>query len=205
METKTRQEKELVWAQILYLYIAPVLLLYYHIIPGNLRILMLFGITLILLGIIKNARWTYKDMGIFKGWLKDWKIYSVFTVIGVAFLFYFGNFFERQPIENWWLNTKFLLLFIPLSVVQEVVFRGILMNMLKRAFEKPFFMIALNASLFALIHIIYLHAAFILPVTFIGGIGFAWIYYARPNLILISISHIILNFFAMILGYFVLR
>ncbi|MEA3398924.1 MAG: CPBP family intramembrane glutamic endopeptidase, partial [Patescibacteria group bacterium] len=91
------------------------------------------------------------------------------------------------------------------SVLQEVVFRGVLMHMLRRAFKSPFFIIILNAALFALIHILYADAKVILPLTFLAGICFSWLYYKYPNLILISISHTILNFTAMILGFFVLR
>jgi membrane protease YdiL (CAAX protease family) len=110
-----------------------------------------------------------------------------------------------KPFLNWWKNAKFLLLFIPLSVLQEVIFRGVLMNMLRRVFTNPVFIIGLNASLFALMHVIYLNSAFVLPVTFIAGVGFAWMYYKYQNLVLISISHTILNFVGMILGFFVLR
>ncbi len=205
MDIQTRSEKELVWVQILYLYILPILLLYYKIIPGNMRLFMLFSITLVQLGIIHRAKWTFRDVGIFGDFLKDWKVYTLFTLCGVLFLYYFNYIFPHEPFDGWYKNTKFLLFFIPISIVQEVVFRGVLMNMLKKAFNNKFFIILLNASIFALIHIIYLHASFILPLTFIGGIAFSWIYYKYPNLILVSISHCILNFMAMILGFFTLR
>lgn len=79
------------------------------------------------------------------------------------------------------------------------------MNMFRRVFSSPVFIILLNASLFSLMHIIYLNSYFVRPVTFIAGIGFAWIYYKYENLILISASHTVLNFVGMILGFFVIR
>jgi membrane protease YdiL (CAAX protease family) len=79
------------------------------------------------------------------------------------------------------------------------------MHMLRKAFNNVPFVIFLNASLFALIHIIYINTDIVLPLTFIGGIGFAVMYYKYPNLVMISISHTILNFTAMILGFFVVR
>lgn len=208
MNTGSYHEKELVLAQILYLYVVPTLLLYYGVVPGQFRIVMLFGIALLLYGVIKYSHWTFADLEIKKDFLKDVLPYTLFTLVGLVVILLASQIIpptEDKQYYEWWENARFLLLFIPISVLQEVIFRGILMHMLKRAFKSVPFIIILNASVFALIHIIYLNSTFILPLTFVGGIGFAWIYYKYPNLILISIAHTILNFIAMILGFFVLR
>jgi len=200
-----KKEREIVWVQILYLYLIPTLFLYFKVIPGNYRAILLFTIAILLFGIVKHAKWTYADMGVHKGYMKDIIPYSIFTIGGVLFLIWLAQVVPHKPFLNWWSNIKFLLLFIPLSVVQEIVFRGILMNMLRRVFANPIFIILLNSAVFALMHVIYLNATFVLPMTFIAGIGFAWMYYQYKNLVLISISHTILNFVAMILGFFVIR
>jgi membrane protease YdiL (CAAX protease family) len=208
MDTQSRHEKELVLAQVLYIYVLPTLLLYYGVIPGQFRLIILLGVALLLYGIIQHAHWTFADLEIRKNFLKDFLPYAIFTIIGVISIVLIAQYFHpvRSAEEyEWWEDIRFLLLFIPISVLQEIVFRGVLMHMLRRAFNSVPFIILLNASLFALIHIIYLNLTVVLPITFIGGIGFAWIYYKYPNLILISISHTILNFTAMILGFFVLR
>lgn len=199
------KEKELVWVQILYLFVIPTLLLYFKIIPGDFRIVMLFGVALLLFGIIKHNHWTFKDLGIFRKYMKDFIPYFLFTIAGIGFLFWLSAIVEHSPFLNWWKNIKFLLLFIPISIIQEIVFRGVLMKLLRHAFSNPVFIIGLNASLFALIHVIYVNMTFVLPMTFIAGIGFAWMYYKYPNLVLISISHTILNFVGMILGFFIIR
>jgi len=200
-----KKEKELVWAQILYLFIIPILLLYFKVIPENLHLVMLFGITLFMYGIIEYEKWTYLDLGIFKNFMKDISPYTIFTIAGVGFLFWLSRIVPHNPLLKWWEDSRFLLLFIPISITQELIFRGILMKLLKQAFSNPIFIIVLNASVFALMHVIFSNATFVLPLTFIAGIGFAWIYYKYPNLILISISHIILNFIAMIFGFFIIR
>lgn len=200
-----KHERELVWLQILYLFIIPVLLLYFKILPGNFRFLMLLGVAILLFGIVKHNKWTYKDLGIKKKFLKDLVPYTLFTVGGVFFLVWLAEVVPHLSFGEWWENAKFLLLFIPISILQEIIFRGVLMNMLKRAFRNPIFIIGLNAFVFALMHVIYLNSTFVLPMTFIAGVGFAWIYYKYENLILISISHTILNFVAMILGFFIIR
>jgi membrane protease YdiL (CAAX protease family) len=205
MIEETKKERELVWIQILYLFVIPTLLIYFGVIPDELRALLLFIVALLLYGIVKHAKWTFADMGIIKNYMKDIIPYTIFTVGGVLFLIWLAHIVPHQPFLKWWSNLKFLLLFIPLSVLQEIVFRGILMDMLRRAFRSPIFIIALNAGVFALMHVIYLNATFVLPMTFIAGIGFAWMYYQYKNLVLISISHTILNFVAMILGFFIIR
>lgn len=208
MDTQSKHQKELVIVQILYLYIIPILLLYYRVIPGEFRVTMLFLVSLLMYGIIKRSGWTYADMGLKKSFLKDFAPYFIFTVIGVIALVVISELvpqIENRQVYEWWEDIRFLVLFIPISVLQEIVFRGILMHMLRKAFSNVPFVILLNASLFALIHIIYINTDIILPLTFIGGLGFALMYYKYPNLVMISISHTILNFTAMILGFFVIR
>lgn len=199
------RERELVFLQILYLYIIPVLLLYFKIIPGDFRIVMLFGIALLIYGIVKHSKWNYLDLGIFKKFMKDISPYTLFTLGGVSFIFWLSRIVPHSPLLEWWENARFLLLFIPISVLQELVFRGVLMKLLRKVFSSKIYIILLNAGVFAIIHVIYSNATFVLPLTFIAGIGFAWMYYRYPNLILISVSHTILNFVAMIYGFFILR
>jgi len=200
-----KKEKEIVWVQILYLYIIPTLLLYFNVIPEDFRIILLFVVALLLFGIVKHANWSYFDMGISRDFMKDIVPYTIFTIGGVLFLIWLAQIVPHNPFLGWWKNLKFLLLFIPISIIQEIIFRGILMNMLSRAFSSPIFIIIINASVFALIHVIYLNHVFVLPMTFMAGIGFAWMYYRYKNLILISASHTVLNFVAMVLGFFIIR
>lgn len=201
----TKREKEIVLAQILFLYVLPVLLLYFGLISDNLRVVMLLGVVLLLLGIIKYANWTYSDMGITRDFMKDIFPHILFTVGGVGFLIWLSQVVPHDPFLEWWESLRFLLLFIPISVLQEILFRGILMNFLRKAFTSPIFIIVLNAAVFAFMHVIYLNSTFVLPFTFIAGVGFAWMYYQYKNLVLISISHTMLNFVAVVLGFFVIR
>lgn len=201
----TIKDKELVWVQILYLFLIPIMLLYYKIIPSNGRVLVLVVITVLIYSIARFEKWNKIDFGIRDNWREYFLPYFIFTIVGVVLLFLLQELEIGKPMLNWWTNLKFLLLFIPLSVIQEIVFRGVLMNMLRRVFNNKWFIIILNASVFSLMHIIYLNALFTLSLTFVAGIGFAWIYYKYPNIVLISIAHTILNFIGMVLGYFILR
>lgn len=200
-----KNEKELVLVQILYLYLIPIILFYFKIISSDFRVLALLIIVLLLFGIVHHADWNYADLGIKKDFIKDIVPYSIFTISSVLFVLWLAKVVPHEPYVEWWESSKFLLLFIPISVLQEILFRGILMNFLSRAFSSPIFIICLNAAIFAFMHVIYLNSMFVLPLTFIAGIGFAWMYLKYKNLILISVSHAILNFVAVALGFFVIR
>lgn len=205
MDTDYLKKEELVLVQVFYLFIVPVLLLYFNIIPVSLRLWLFLFIALLLLGIIYRSKWTYADIGLNRNWKKYWLQYAFFTTGGILFLYWLAVIVPHDPFLNWWENKRFLLLFIPISLMQEVLFRGILMKMLLEAFKKVEIAIFINAVVFSVLHIIYLNSTFVLPLTFLGGIAFAWMYVKYKNLILISISHTIFNFVAMILGFFILR
>ncbi len=198
-------KQEIVVVQILYLFILPVLLIYFNVIPSNYRIVVFVAVALMLLGIINYNKWTFRDIGIIKKWHNFFLEYILFTTAGVLFLIWLAYLVPHEPFLHWWENKRFLLLFIPISILQEVIFRGVLLKMLLDASRNIMLVVFINAILFALMHMIYLNHVFILPLTFIGGIAFAWMYIKYKNLILISLSHTVLNFTAMILGFFVVK
>lgn len=200
-----RIKQETVFVQVVYLFILPVLLIYFGVIPANYRVIVFLVVALMLLGIIKYNKWTFHDIGIIKRWHKFFLEYLIFTVAGVLFLIWLAYLVPHEPFLYWWENKRFLLLFIPISVLQEVLFRGILLKMLLDASSNIMLVVFVNAIIFALMHVIYLNHVFILPLTFIGGVGFAWMYIKYKNLFMISISHTVLNFTAMILGFFVVK
>jgi membrane protease YdiL (CAAX protease family) len=200
-----KRQRQLVWVYIFYLFVLPVILLYFNVIHENLRVILLIIVAMLLIGIVRREKWTYEDAGLKKDFLIDFWPYLLFTVGSALFLFWLSKITPHEPMSDWWKNYRFLLLFIPISVLQEVAFRGILMNFMTRAFSNPIFIVSLNALIFAFMHVIYLNTIFVLPFTFIAGIGFAWIYLKYKNLILVSISHTVLNFIAVALGFFIIR
>lgn len=93
----TKREKEIVLAQILFLYVLPVLLLYFGLISDNLRVVMLLGVVLLLLGIIKYANWTYSDMGITRDFMEDIFPHVLFIIGGVGFLVWLAQVVPHEP------------------------------------------------------------------------------------------------------------
>ena len=80
--------KKLIWAQIFLIFVLPVLLLYFKIVPTNWRMIMLAISSLFIYGIIRHEHWTYEDMGIrHDNFKKALPFYLLFTIIGLGAIF----------------------------------------------------------------------------------------------------------------------
>ena len=90
-----------------------------------------------------------------------------------------------SPLARTWWATRWPLTKVPLELCRSATA-----------------VIVWNALLFAGLHIIYPDLAISLPLIFAGGLGFASLYYVYPNLFLVSASHVVLNFFALLYCFF---
>ncbi len=179
------------------------MLLYSNILSGGWRIVMLAIGSLLIYGIIHHENWSHEDMGVRDdNLMESLPYYLLFTVIGSILMFliaYNVNIYGTR--EQGFLFRTFIL-FLPISFFQEFAFRSFLIPRLKAIFSNTYLVIFTNAILFALIHIIYPSINIGLPMTFIGGIFFAWLYLKYPNFLLISLAHSALNITAVLLGFF---
>lgn len=202
-----QQQKLLV--EVLLIFVLPILLIRYEIIPASLRLIVLtLGVISVAIVIVRE-KWDAKDIGFrFDNLRSALPSYLYFTLFGLVMLMVYAkilNLPSLAVIGGTEAQLRLLLTFLPVSFFQEFLYRGFLMTMLSKIFSPDrHTIIFINALLFALLHVIYPHQLFILPLTFVGGLAFATIYDKRPNLILISIAHSILNYAALTLGFFVL-
>jgi len=193
--------KDIYW--ITALFMLPILLLYVGVIPmGYLRVI-LFAFVLITIWLVRREHWGLRELGIRKDNLvKLLPIYTIFTAVGVVVIILAAKIMGITPMVNWTSSSHLLFWFMPISVAQEFIFRGFYLTKLKSVYKSPVIAILLNVVVFAVMHIIYPNPLFTLLVGVISGLGFALIYYYKPNLILISIAHTILNFVAVYYGFF---
>ena len=195
-----------IMAQIFLIFILPVMLLYFKIVSDNWRMVLLMISALIIYGIIRHENWTHKEMGVrYDNIKKAFPYYLFFTVLGFATLIFLGHKVGMPDIDTEIFFIKTFVLFLPISFFQEFTFRSFLMTRLQELFKNQYYIIFINALLFTLMHIIYPSLGIILPMVFVSGVLFAWLYLKYPNLILISISHAILNVTAVLLGFFYLH
>lgn len=191
--------------EIVYLFIVPVVLLYFGAIPYSWRLLVLVAVSLFIMSVIRYQRWTKAQLGLSNVWeRKGMLAWGVFSLIGVAAIAYYARKFGFEPLSllAWQESWRLLLFFIPLSVLQEVAYRGFLTERLRQFSFVPLHRVLLNAALFTLLHIIYPYAAITLPIAFLGGLLFAMLYEKHPSLVLACIAHSAVNFTAVLFGLF---
>jgi membrane protease YdiL (CAAX protease family) len=196
------QEKELVLYQIFFIFVLPIALLVFGIIPLEWRMLVLCVAMLFMYGIIQNEKISDSTMGISLSFKKQLLPYLIFTLIGAIVFVKLSNFLSINPNIVWWQHAHFLFLFIPVSLLQEIAYRGFLFPKLKELTKSPLVIIFVNTILFTILHAIYPMPNLMLPVAFISGLALAVMYRFYPNLILISLSHAVLNFIAVLHGFF---
>ena len=201
-----KTSKREIVAHILLVFILPILLIDFGIIPVTMRI-TLFGLLLVLLMfILFFEKWNFKMLGFYKGSIKKYLLpYALFTGVGVFLIVQFAESLTKvEELQGWWRYPHFIYLFFIVSLLQEVAYRGYLMPALGKLVGEPASMILINAILFTLLHTMFPGLTVGLPVAFVGGIGFAIMYYNYPSLPLIVISHSILNFLIVLHGFFVI-
>jgi membrane protease YdiL (CAAX protease family) len=155
------------------------------------------------MGIVSQEKWSLKKLGLrFDNLKKCATPYLLFTLFGTLGILLLATVLKRGVVSNWWMLQHFQYKFLIVSFVQELAFRGFLIPRLKSIFVSPKAVILINALLFAFIHIVFPQPLQLLPLGMIGGIGFATIYYYYPNLLLITASHAVLNFFVVLFCFF---
>lgn len=185
------------------LFIVPVILLYFKVIPFRYKIHTLTLVALIIGVIIFADKWSASKLGLdAEGVSNYWMPYVLFTIALTAVVFVFVKILGKKSKTEWQRDTHFLYGFILVSVLQEIVFRGFLIPELQSLINPTLIIILVNALLFAFMHVIYAHNKAELIGIFLGGVGFATMYVYFPSLILVILSHAVLNFIVVYYRFF---
>lgn len=192
-------------AQIVFVFILPIILIHTGVIPTSYRVLTLVVLVSVLFILLIKEQWTFKMLGVKKElhW-KEVLAYTLFTLGGVLVISQLGEQIGREELADWWKHPHFLYLFFVVSLFQEMAYRGYLMPALGKITSSPIQIILTNAALFTFLHSIFPNYLINLPLAFIGGVGFALIYRRYPNLLLIVLCHAVLNFCAVLYGFFII-
>lgn len=190
--------------QVFMIFVVPVALLYFGVIPIEWRFFVLAFCALMIYGIVRKEKWSMEMLGI-KDFHTEKELYPyVFlAVTGILFIIGLAKILGMPPTISTDNSLHLFLLFIPVSAFQQFAYQGFLMPILNRVYKSKVRIVFVSALLFTFLHIIYPDAFVNLPLAFIGGIGFSMMYMRYPNLILISIVHAIFNFTAILYGFFI--
>lgn len=91
-------------------------------------------------------------------------------------------------------------LFIPTSIFQEYLYRSYLHAKLKE--EGLFIYLIVSSLLFGLLHMVFNNPGLMFLISFLGGLAFSYVFWKKPNIYLVSLVHIVANFFAVWFGFF---
>lgn len=202
---KGETNKGLVLGQIFVIFILPIVVLYFNLINKEWRVLVLLVACTLIYGIITKEGWQPKDWGLRFDTLRHTLIpYLAFTLVSVTFVIWFASKLDMRIETYWWLDRHFWFIFLLVSVLQEFAYRGFLIPLLQKIISDRLGIVFINALLFTLLHVIYPVPSVMLPLAFIGGLGFAMMYTKYPNIIWLSLSHAVINFVAVLYGFFVI-
>lgn len=182
--------------QIGTLFILPVLLIIFGVIPVQYRFFVLLAITILVTVVIIAEKWTLKDLGIRLDNIKksaSW--YFALTMFATVAIIVLARLLNHNT-QNILGNIHFQYGFIILSFLQEFLFRSFLIPKLKVLTASPTLIIISNGLLFGFTHIIFPNPLSLFLLSSMLGAGFAVVYFYRPNLILATVAHSIINFVA---------
>lgn len=182
--------------QIGTLFVLPVILFYFSNIPIQYNLFVLLAVTLIIIANIIVEKWSLKDLGIrldnikkSASWYLLLVVFAIMTIIALARLL-------NQNTQNIFANVHFQYGFVIISFLQEFLFRAFLIPKLKLLTTSSTLVILANGILFGFIHIIFANPLPLFVLSSLLGVGFAYVYYFHPNLILATVAHSIINFIA---------
>lgn len=189
----------LILLEIALLFILPIALILFRVIAFRARFFLLNVVFFSILVIVFFEDWSLNKLGLRADNFSQAIIpYAFFIVLGSLILLLLAQLGSIQPRKKWWKTPEFKYKFVVLSVAQEFIFRVYLLERLSQVFDSAWLIILINAFIFAFMHIIFAAQPYQLVVIFLWGVAFATIYWYYPNLILISIAHIIFNFIVVV-------
>jgi membrane protease YdiL (CAAX protease family) len=189
----------------LFVFIIPILLLVLIVVInpeylGGTSEKVFTFVTIGCLFIAIKKRYSLNRLGIH---IKNWKSFK--TSISEDFKQYFQYFITTLSIAvfiiligykkathlpiDWTYFIWYLLLAIP---IQIFIFRAVLLNLLKDIWNNDYFIIIVGAIPYAFAHIIYKDLIFV-SLAFCFGLVLNYLYYKRPNFVLMYLFHSIIG------------
>jgi|SRR3989344_371520 len=189
--------------QIILLFILPILLLRFHLIKPKYRFFVFIIVFFAILTIVISQQWSASDLGLRVDNLKSAIIpYGVFTILGIFGIFFYAHRLDRKTTKEWWAYWHFQWGFLILAFLQQFVFQGFLIHQLQVLSINSGFIVIIVGFLYSFMHIIFDSFRAGIPLLIVAGIAFSSLYLLYPNLIIATLSHALLNFFAVLYGFF---
>ncbi|MBI4449854.1 CPBP family intramembrane metalloprotease [Candidatus Uhrbacteria bacterium] len=180
---------------ILALFVLPFALVWGGVVPVELRRWLYVVAGIATFAIARRQHWSLRELGFRWDNARAAALpYAILAIVGATTIVAIALGTGRVVRAQWWLTPHFAYgLLIPVSAAQELFYRALLIPLLARVHPNHTFIVLINATLFAFLHVIFPDPAIVLPLSFVGGIAFTALWLRWPNLWLASAVHIILN------------
>lgn len=188
-----------IYLQLFIYLVLPVLLLVLGILPLDFRGYLLATVVILTIFLAFKDRMSLKELGL-TNVSRGFVPYLLFTLVGVIAAILFASLFQKTQLPNWWMYSHLQWAFLPISFAQEFVYRAVFQTKLQKVM-KPLTAIIITSLLYSGMHMLW-QDPLILLMAFFGGLAWGYLWYRYPNLLLITISHSILNFSVICLGFF---
>lgn len=166
------------------------------IIPFDYRFILLAIPMFVILDIIYD-KWSLRKLGLSIYNIKKGVGIHIFLIsISILFVLILSEFLGQQRTNIWLSFYHFNPLYLfALSFVQELVYRFYLIEKLGSLFKNKYIVIWMSSFLFGFLHI-FLEPTFLMfSLTFFVWLLWGVLYDRYKNLILLSVFHMLLNFF----------
>lgn len=185
-----------------FFYLLPIVLLYFRVFPYGSHDLIIVVMGLVMLSYVLEKRISFKDIGIRKDNLHS----AVLLNLAVSFvaasaliaLKYFGiiNTVGGDPLMAYFF---YILVSAP---TQEFIFRGLMFYELGLFLGKKRYCvlrILLSAVIFSFAHVFF-QSWVVLFATLLAGLVWGYLYYKKPNVYALALSHAIVGAVAIFIG-----
>lgn len=188
--------------EVFLISIFPISLIKFKIIPAKFRLVVLAWVVIFLVALIIFQDGTSVNLGMRMSNLNiQIGAYLSVTFIVTLFLLGLARYLKMKSAKEWYNDPHFLFLFVPISFAQQFLFQGFVLFKLQQVFPVAI-AIVITALIFGYMHTIFPRPVLSMTLGIIAGLLFATLYTMYPNIIIASVTHSILNFSAVYLGFF---
>ena len=198
-----KTSKTLVLLELTLLLSGPPALALTGTIPYSLRWFPAAGVILLAFMRIVSDRWTLEDWGIRPiHALIPVRDHLVITALAALGLLVFAPILSTStPPTHISIAVIFFSFFV--SFLQELIFRVFLISGLERMQYSKWAIVLISSSTFAFIHTFFeANRWFFIATCFIYGLAMALLYLRHRNLILLTLSHFVVNYMTVAIGLY---
>ncbi|MDT8415715.1 MAG: CPBP family intramembrane glutamic endopeptidase [Flavobacteriaceae bacterium] len=196
--------KRFLWMEMFFLFVLGPVMLLFDIYPVVKIVSVLIGLSYVVVLIFKSRK-RIRETKKRPNWQKFWRSTGLkFSTIAVGSIIALGlyqpDLLFKIVREKPWVWVSILFVYSIVSVYpQEVLYRVFFFSRYEILFSNKRLLLFINAFLFSLAHIIFLNV-FVLLVTFVGGLLFAYTYHHTRSTSMVFLEHTIYGYWIFTVG-----